>query len=97
MRVKLTPAFVATPPRVSQRVTYWDAALPSFGFMVTPNRHQSFVVQYRTGGRSKRMHLKNGLTLSEARKEAKAVVGALPRVGTRSPSAVRPSAPKATR
>jgi hypothetical protein len=49
--------------------------------MVTPNRHQSFVVQYRTGGRSKRMHLKAGLTLSNARKEAKAILGAVAKGG----------------
>jgi integrase len=81
MRIKLTPAFVAQPPAVSQRVTYWDAALPGFGLMLTPNRHQSFVVQYRTGGRSKRMHLKAGLTLRDARKEAKAILGVVAKGG----------------
>jgi integrase len=81
MRVKLTPAFVANSPAVSQRVTYWDAALPGFGLMVTPKGHKSFVVQYRAGGRSKRMHLKTGLTLSGARKEAKAILGAVARGG----------------
>jgi integrase len=55
--------------------------MPGFGLMVTPNRHQSLVVQYRTGGRSKRMHLKAGLTLSNARKEAKAILGAVAKGG----------------
>jgi hypothetical protein len=79
--IKLTPAFVANPPAVMQRATYWDAALPGFGLMVTPNRHQSFVVQYRTDGRSKRMHLKAGLTLSDGRREAKAILGAVAKGG----------------
>src|SRR5262245_29130274 len=76
-REKLTPAFVAKPepPEGKKRVTYWDEALPGFGFMVTPNGHKSFVVQYRADGRSRRMHLKAGLTLSAARKEAKAIIG----------------------
>jgi integrase len=38
-------------------------------------------VQYRANGRSKRMHLKAGLTLSAARKEAKAILGAVAKGG----------------
>jgi hypothetical protein len=79
MRTKLTPAFVtgATAKPDAERTTYWDAAQPGFGLMVTRNGHRSYVVQYRAGGRSKRMHLKTGLTLREARKEAKALLGAV--------------------
>jgi integrase len=82
MREKLTPSFVAKKEAAeSRRITYWDEAMPGFGLMVTPKGHKSFVVQYRTGGRSKRMHLKGGLTLSEARKEAKAVLGSVAKGG----------------
>jgi integrase len=81
MRAKLTPAFVAKTTTDAERTTYWDEAMPGFGLMVTANGHRSYVVQYRADGRSKRMHLKNGLTLSAARKEAKAILGAVAKGG----------------
>jgi integrase len=79
MRSKLTPAFVDRAEAASgaNRTTYWDLGLPGFGLMVTANGHRSYVVQYRAAGRSKRMHLKAGLTLRTARKEAKAILGAV--------------------
>jgi len=79
MRGKLTPAFVAkaTAAPSAQRTTYWDSGMPGFGLMVTANGHRSYVVQYRAAGRSRRMHLKSGLTLRAARKEAKAILGAV--------------------
>jgi integrase len=83
MRTKLTPAFVAkaTTAADAERTTYWDAGLPGFGLMVTANGHRSYVVQYRAAGRSRRMHLKNGLTLTAARREAKAILGAVAKGG----------------
>jgi integrase len=83
MRSKLTPAFVDRAKAVSgaNRTTYWDMGLPGFGLMVTANGHRSYVVQYRAAGRSKRMHLKAGLTLRTARKEAKAILGAVAKGG----------------
>jgi integrase len=83
MRVKLTPAFAAkaTVEPGANRTTYWDTGMPNFGLMVTSNRHRSYVVQYRAAGRSRRMHLKNGLTLRAARKEAKAILGAVAKGG----------------
>ena len=83
MRSKLTPAFAAkvrTAPGAS-RTTYWDASMPGFGLMVTANGHRSYVVQYRAAGRSRRMHLKAGLTLTAARREAKAILGAVAKGG----------------
>ena len=83
MRSKLTPAFAAkirTTPGAS-RTTHWDASIPGFGLMVTANGHRSYVVQYRAAGRSRRMHLKQGLTLRAARKEAKAILGAVAKGG----------------
>jgi len=78
MRVKLTPAFVAKPPAPEapkDRVIHWDASQPGFGLVVTANGHKSFVVQYRAGHQSRRMHLKGGLTLSQAKTEAKKYLG----------------------
>jgi integrase len=79
MREKLTPTFVAKapPPEAGDRIIYWDAARQGFGLMVTALGHRSFVVQYRVKRRSRRMHLKSGLNLSEARKEATAILGAV--------------------
>jgi integrase len=79
----LTPAFAvkaATAPGAG-RTIYWDASLPGFGLMVTANGHKSYVVQYRAVGRSRRLHLKQGLTLRAARKEAKAILGAVAKGG----------------
>jgi integrase len=78
MRVKLTPGFVARPPMPEppkDRVIHWDSSQPGFGLMVTAGGHKSFVCQYRAGRRSRRMHLKAGLMLQDARKEAKKFLG----------------------
>jgi integrase len=85
MRTKLTPAFVrdAAPPTRGDRVVYWDAALPSFGLMVTKTGVRSFVYQYRNAMRqSRRMTWATrldgseaGLTLEQARSEARKVAG----------------------
>jgi integrase len=79
MRTKLTPAFVekAESPKSGDRIIHWDVGMQGFGLMVTASGHRSYVVQYRAKHRSRRMHLKNGLTLAEARKEAKAILGAV--------------------
>jgi integrase len=58
------------------RTIYWDDALPGFGLMVTAAGHRSYVVQYRNQQRaSVRMSLKNVLSLTDARREAKAIQG----------------------
>jgi integrase len=77
MRRRLTPAFVktATAETVAERTVYWDTAPVGFGLMVTAAGHKSFVVQYRAGHRSRRMTLKGGLSLDQARKEATKIVG----------------------
>jgi integrase len=81
MRRRLTPAFVkrATAEGRAERTVYWDASPVGFGLMVTAAGHKSFVVQYRAGRRSRRMTLKAGLTLDQARREATKIVGDIAR------------------
>jgi len=81
MRAKLTPAFVIKAATDLERVILWDEAMPGFGLMVTRNGHKSYVVDYRAAGRKRRMHLKPGLTLTDARREAKAILGAVAKGG----------------
>jgi integrase len=84
MRVNLTPGFVANkaePPVAGDRMIYWDTGLPGFGLMVTKSGHRSYCVQYRSGRHSRRMSLKSGLSLTAARREAKAIIGAVAKGG----------------
>jgi hypothetical protein len=81
MRAKLTPAFVAKAATDLERLIFWDEAMPGFGLMVTRNGHKSYVVDYRAAGRKRRMHLKTGLTLTDARREAKAILGTVAKGG----------------
>jgi integrase len=55
--------------------------MAGFGLMVTTSGHHSFVIQYRAGRRSHRMSLKPGLTLQDARREAKKLLGDVARGG----------------
>jgi integrase len=83
MRIKLTPAFVAKPPRPEKgdRAFYWDTTQAGFGLMVTAAGHRSYVCQYRAERTSRRMHLKPGLGLADARREAKAILGRVAKGG----------------
>jgi integrase len=77
MQRKLTAAFVAKaePPVSGDRVIYWDAAMPGFGFMVTANGKRSYVVQYRAHHRSRRLTIDGRLSLDRARREARKLQG----------------------
>jgi integrase len=81
MRQKLTPAFVRDAKPAATNQIYWDTELRGFGLLVLPSGQRRYVVQYRLAGRSTRMTFKPGLTLMEARKEAKAVLGAVAKGG----------------
>ncbi len=77
MRTKLTPAFVqkARAEPGQERTLFWDADMPGFGLVVTASAHRSFVVQYRAGGRSRRMTIDSVLGLAAARKQARSLLG----------------------
>jgi integrase len=77
MRIKLTPYFIsgAEAQPNAERTIYWDSDLPGFGLCITANGAKSFVCQYRAGKRSRRLAIRATLRLSEARKEARAILG----------------------
>jgi integrase len=77
VRRKLTPAFVlkAPGPTAGDRVFYWDSDLRGFGLQVTAGGHRSYVVQYRHRGGSRRMAIDGVLTLDQARKRARGLLG----------------------
>ncbi len=82
MQTKLTANFVRTAPVPNQgRVIYWDERLPGFGLMVTATGHRSFVVQYRAGTISRRYTIKDVLSVDEARKKGKQILGAAAKGG----------------
>jgi len=81
MRQKLTPAWVANVKPSATNQIYWDTEQRGFGLLVLPSGERRYVVQYRAFRRSRRMTFKPGLTLTEARKEAKAVLGAVAKGG----------------
>src|SRR5262249_14949487 len=73
---KLTAAFVENiRAPAKDRVIYWDAAQPGFGVMLTAGGKRSWLCQYRSHGRSRRMTIDGRLSLDQARKLAKRYQG----------------------
>jgi integrase len=77
MKVNLTPAFIASAqcPPGRDRIIYWDEQLERFGFQVTTKGARSYVVQYFLHGSSSRMAINAVLTLTQARREARRLLG----------------------
>jgi integrase len=77
MRIRLTPANVrkAKADEGKDRTIFWDAKTSGFGLQVTAAGHKSFIIQYRSKGRSRRMAIDGVLTLEAARKRARALLG----------------------
>jgi integrase len=80
---RLTAAFVqeARAKPGKEREVFWDESFPSFGLMVTSAGHRSWVVQYRAGRVSRRLTIPAVLSLADARKQARAVLGEVARGG----------------
>jgi hypothetical protein len=64
-------------PQRKDRVFLWDDALAGFGVAAYPQGVQTYVVQYRKAGRTRRSTIGNHgrLTPDEARSEAKKLLG----------------------
>jgi integrase len=77
---KLTPAFIAKAPAPEKgRTFYWEGG--GFGLQVMASGARSYVVQYRANGVSRRMSLPIELSLLDARREAKKIIGTVARGG----------------
>lgn len=74
---KLTKRFVETVEPQSKGHVVWDDELPGFGLRVYPSGKRSYIVQYRSRGRSRRytIGLHGVWTPETARREAKALLG----------------------
>jgi integrase len=81
MKSKLTPGLVlrAACEPGKPRTYIWDTELKGFGLLITSNNSKSYVVQYRAGGRSRRMTLSGTLGVAEAKREAKKILGEVAR------------------
>ncbi|WP_306259905.1 site-specific integrase [Pararhizobium sp. IMCC21322] len=74
---KLTKRFVEAVAPQSKGHVVWDNEFPGFGLRVYPSGKRSYIVQYRSRGRSRRYTIGlHGLWTPEtARREAKALLG----------------------
>jgi len=77
MRIKLTPSFVmaATAAAGQDKTVYWDDKMPNFGLVVYESGKRGFCVQYRHHGVSRRKAIDGVLSLPQARKEARRLLG----------------------
>jgi len=76
---KLTKRSVeAILPSSKDRILF-DSVLPGFGLRISPMGRKSFVVQYRSGGRTRRISLGRfgTVTCDQARRRAKELLGAV--------------------
>jgi hypothetical protein len=80
---KLTADFVkrAIVETGKERTVFWDDKLSGFGVMVTERGHKSYVVQHRTRHRSRHVTINSVLSLDDARKQARDILGQISRGG----------------
>lgn len=74
---RLTKTFVDGLKPGEPDYIMWDDALPSFGVRVWPSGKKVYLVQYRVGRKQRRIKIgaHGALTVEEARKEARGVLG----------------------
>jgi integrase len=77
MRIKLTPSFCAsaTAAAGADKTVYWDEKMQSFGLVVYRSGKKGFCIQYRHGRTSRRMAIDGVLSLDQARKRARVLLG----------------------
>jgi len=70
---KITKRSIDAMKQKSKDTFLWDAELRGFGLRVSPHGKKTFILQYRSGGRTRRMKLGNygTITPDEARALAK--------------------------
>lgn len=74
---KLTKTMIDALAPTDTDYFVWDDALPGFGVRVWPSGKKTFLAQYRAGRRTRRMKIgtHGPLTVEEARREAKIILG----------------------
>lgn len=74
---KLTKRFVESVKPQAKDYFVFDAGLPGFGLRVLPGGRRTYMVQYRAGGRTRRVNIgRHGtVTPDEAKKKAKELLG----------------------
>jgi hypothetical protein len=77
MRIKLTPARVAaaTCDAGQDKTFFWDDRMPNFGLVVYESGKKNYCVQYRHRHRSHRKTIAGVLSLDQARKRARQLLG----------------------
>lgn len=77
MVARLTKRLVDALAPAASDYFEWDDDLPGFGVRVWPTGRKVYVAQYRAGGRTRRVKVgaHGALTVDEARKEAKGLLG----------------------
>lgn len=80
---KLTKRVVEAAQAIERDRFIWCDELPGFGVRIFPSGKRSYLVQYRTAGRSRRVTigLHGRLTAEEARKEAMSLLGQVAKGG----------------
>jgi hypothetical protein len=80
---KLTKRFVEAVEPQSKGHVIWDDDLPGFGLRVYPSGKRSYLIQYRSKGRSRRytIGIHGVWTPETARREAKALLGQIAQGG----------------
>lgn len=75
--MKLTKTRVEALKSETKDYFVWDDEIPGFGVRVMPSGRKSYLVQYRQGGRTRRVTIAahGVLTAEEARKRARALLG----------------------
>lgn len=87
--MRLTKTSIANLPLPIKDKIVWDDSLSGFGVRVSPKGTKSYLIQYRTGSKTRRHNIGriDHVTLDEARKSAKSMLGEIAR--GRDPSLAR--------